>query len=176
MSSNVHREIKLIRGLSRMALLCWLRYSWSIGTKVSHRSECGKLETRLKDEECANTLTRSHQCEPARGEMLTHVELTWELERQLSAACLLSLAPLRCNPPCCSHLLNIKAALQATMRLNLYHPGEVSNKHFFFLLRAELQGCQKSTLNCGGELTALWAWNSTIPKTQEVAEAEHGFI
>lgn len=132
MSSNVHREIKLIRGLSRMALLCWLRYSWSIGTKVSHRSECGKLETRIKDEECANAITRSHQCEPARGEMLTHGEPTWELERQLSAACLLSLAPLRCNPPCCSHLLNIKAALQATMRLNLYHPGEVSNKHCFF--------------------------------------------
>lgn len=122
--------------------LSWLRSSWSIGTKVNQRSESGKLEMRIKEEDCANTITRSHQREPAWGGMLTNGKLMWELEHRLSAACRLSQAPWSCHPPFYSHLLIIKAPLQATAWLNLYLAGNVSRSVSFFL-RDKLKGCQK---------------------------------
>lgn len=122
--------------------LCWLRRSWSIGTKVSQGSECGTLGRRIKDRACANSRTRSHQCEPARGEMLTRGKLMWELQHRLCGACCLSQAPRRCKPPFCSHLLLIKAPLQATVWLNPFLTGVVSKNVSF---SSELKGCKRLT-------------------------------
>lgn len=92
MLSSVRREIKLIRGLSRMAMLIETQLiNW-------HQGQPGVRQWQIGNENKGpslweNTITRSHQCEPARGEMLTHGELTWELQHQHSATCCLSQAP-----------------------------------------------------------------------------------